>query len=137
MVVLLASHDRVLLDDVCTDLFDLDPSGSAPTGEAWRFGGGWTAYEEHRAAARRRWEETYAEQQEELTRLRAATRIGTSAIAHNRPPRDNDKHIYGFKGARVDRTLARRQEGRRAAPRRSPSASRCASRGRRCGCGPP
>jgi macrolide transport system ATP-binding/permease protein len=24
-VVLLASHDRVLLDDVCTDLFDLDP----------------------------------------------------------------------------------------------------------------
>ncbi len=25
-VVVLASHDRVLLDDVCTDLFDLDPS---------------------------------------------------------------------------------------------------------------
>ena len=42
-------------------------------------------------------------------RLRAATRIGTSAIAHNRPPRDNDKYIYGFKGANVDRTLARRK----------------------------
>ena len=27
-VVLLASHDRVLLDDVCTDLFDLDPPRS-------------------------------------------------------------------------------------------------------------
>jgi macrolide transport system ATP-binding/permease protein len=113
-VVLLASHDRVLLDDVCTDLFDLDPRPEGGLGTdgrgGRRFGGGWTAYEEHRAAARRRWEETYAEQQEELARLRGATRIGTSAIAHNRPPRDNDKFIYGFKGARVDRTLARRKK---------------------------
>ncbi len=109
-VVVLASHDRVLLDDVCTDLFDLDPSELGTDGRGGRrFGGGWTAYEEQRAATRRRWEETYAAQQEELDRLRAATRIGTSAIAHNRPPRDNDKHIYGFKGANVDRTLARRK----------------------------
>ncbi len=113
-VVLLASHDRVLLDDVCTDLFDLDPrpdGGLGTDGQGGRrFGGGWTAYAEHRAAARRRWEETYAEQQEELARLRAATRLGTSAVAHNRPPRDNDKHIYGFKGSRVERTASRRKK---------------------------
>ena len=112
-VVLLASHDRVLLDDVCTDLFDLDPrpdGGLGTDGQGGRrFGGGWTAYEEHREAARRRWEETYAEQQGELARLRDATRVETSAIAHNRPPRDNDKFIYGFKGANVQRTLARRK----------------------------
>jgi macrolide transport system ATP-binding/permease protein len=109
--VLLASHDRVLLDDVCTDLFDLDPAELGTDGQGGRrFGGGWTAYEAHRAAARRRWENTYAEQQEELTRLRAATRIGTSAIAHNRPPTDNDKNIYGFKGSRVERTLSRRKK---------------------------
>ncbi|HEX4685682.1 MAG TPA: ABC-F family ATP-binding cassette domain-containing protein [Nocardioides sp.] len=112
-VVLLASHDRVLLDDVCTDLYDLDPRPVGALGTdgqgGRRFGGGWTAYEEHREAARLRWEETYAEQQEELSRLRAATRIETSAIAHNRPPRDNDKFIYGFKGANVQRTLARRK----------------------------
>ncbi len=109
-VVVLASHDRVLLDDVCTDLFDLDPSDLGTDGRGGRrFGGGWTAYEEQRAATRRRWEETYAAQQEELARLRAATRIGTSAIAHNRPPRDNDKFIYAFKGANVERTLARRK----------------------------
>jgi macrolide transport system ATP-binding/permease protein len=110
-VVLLASHDRVLLDDVCTDLFDLDPSDLGTDGRGGRrFGGGWTAYEQHRAATRRRWDETYAAQQDELTRLRGATRIGTSAIAHNRGPRDNDKFIYGFKGARVDQTLSRRKK---------------------------
>jgi macrolide transport system ATP-binding/permease protein len=118
-VVLLASHDRVLLDDVCTDLFDLDPrpeGGLGTDGQGGRrFGGGWTAYEEHRAAARRRWEETYLAQQEELARLRDATRIDSSAVAHNRPPRDNDKFVYGFKGANVQRTLARRKRdaGRR------------------------
>jgi macrolide transport system ATP-binding/permease protein len=113
-VVILASHDRVLLDDVCTDLFDLDPRPDAGLGTdgqgGRRFGGGWTAYEEHRAAARRRWEEAYAEQQEELARLRAATRLGTAAVAHNRPPRDNDKFIYGFKGSRVEKTASRRKK---------------------------
>jgi macrolide transport system ATP-binding/permease protein len=124
-VVLLASHDRVLLDDVCTDLFDLDPIPAGVLGTdgqgGRRFGGGWTAYEQHRAAVRRRWEETYAEQQEELARLRAATRIDAAAIAHNRPPRDNDKFIYGFKGQNVQRTLARRK---RDAGRRLESAGR-------------
>jgi macrolide transport system ATP-binding/permease protein len=109
-VVLLASHDRVLLDDVCTDLLDLDPVALGTDGAGGRrFGGGWTAYVEHRAASRRRWEETYLTQQEELARLREATRIDASAIAHNRPPRDNDRFIYGFKGANVQRTLARRK----------------------------
>jgi macrolide transport system ATP-binding/permease protein len=110
-VVLLASHDRVLLDDICTDLFDLDPRPEGDLGTdgagGRRFGGGWSDYEEHRVAARRRWEETFAAQQEELGRLRAATGIDASAIAHNRPPRDNDKYIYGFKGAQVQKTLAR------------------------------
>ncbi len=110
-VVLLASHDRVLLDDVCTDLVDLDAGELGTDGSGGRrFGGGWSAYEAARAEARRRWEQTYAEQQEELTRLRAATRIGTGAIAHDRGPSDGDKYIYSFKGGRVDQTLARRKK---------------------------
>src|SRR4029079_5487866 len=41
-VALLVSHDRVLLDDVCTDLFDLDPSELGTDGRGGRrFGGGW------------------------------------------------------------------------------------------------
>jgi macrolide transport system ATP-binding/permease protein len=109
-VVVLASHDRVLLDDVCTDLVDLDAGALGTDGSGGRrFGGGWSAYEAARADARRRWEETYAAQQEEIARLRAATRIGTDAIAHDRPPTDNDKSIYFGKGQKVARALSRRK----------------------------
>lgn len=109
-VVVLASHDRVLLDDVCTDLVDLDAGELGTDGNGGRrFGGGWTAYEVARADARRRWEQTYAEQQEEIARLRDATRIGTGAIAHNRPPTDNDKFIYFGKGQKVAKALSRRK----------------------------
>ncbi len=113
-VVLMASHDRVFLDEVVTGLFDLDPTpnGTGGTdGAGGRlFGGGWTAYEEARTAARERWEQTYAEQQDELKRLRTATKIGNDAIAHNRGPTDNDKFIYKFKGSNVERTVARRKK---------------------------
>lgn len=110
-VVVLASHDRVLLDDVCTDLVDLDVGDLGTDGSGGRrFGGGWTAYAAARADARRRWEATYAEQQEEIARLRQATRIGTGAIAHDRGPTDGDKYIYSFKRGRVDQTLARRKK---------------------------
>ncbi|MDO9377937.1 MAG: ATP-binding cassette domain-containing protein [Nocardioidaceae bacterium] len=108
-VVVAASHDRVFLDRVCTHLVDLDPAALGTDGEGGRrFGGGFTDYLVHRAAARRRWEETFVEQQEEIGRLRRATRVDTSTVAHGRGPTDNDKFITKFKGARVDRTHARR-----------------------------
>jgi macrolide transport system ATP-binding/permease protein len=113
-VVLISSHDRVLLDDVCTDLVDLDPTAYGTDGQGGRrFGGGWSDYVAARQDARRRWEEAYAAQQEEIGRLRAATRIGSATIAHNRPPRDNDRFIYSFKGESVARTLSRRKKDAR------------------------
>jgi macrolide transport system ATP-binding/permease protein len=42
-VVLLASHDRVFLDRVCTALVDLDPATDGPT----RFTGAFSGYLEH------------------------------------------------------------------------------------------
>ncbi len=113
-VVLLASHDRVLLDDVCTDLVDLDPTAFGTDGLGGRrFGGGWTDYVAAREDARRRWETTYADQQEELDRLRAATTITTAQIAHNRGSTDNDKFIYKAKGAKVEGALSRRKKDAR------------------------
>ncbi|MGH3360071.1 MAG: ATP-binding cassette domain-containing protein, partial [Nocardioidaceae bacterium] len=97
------------LERACSDIVDLDPSAFGTDGKGGnRFGGGFGAYVDAKADARRRWEQTYAEQQAELTELRRATRVGTPAVAHNRGPTDNDKFIYRFKGAGVDRTLSRR-----------------------------
>ncbi len=108
--VVLASHDRVFLDEVCTDLYDLDPAALGTDGSGGRlFGGGWSAYEQARADARRRWEETWAAQQAELDRLRDATKVGERDVAAGRGPTDNDKFIHAFKGSRVQRTVARRR----------------------------
>ncbi|WP_420120111.1 ABC-F family ATP-binding cassette domain-containing protein [Nakamurella sp.] len=119
-VVIAASHDRAFLDRVCTDLLDLDPQMSP--GER-RFSSSFTRYLEHRAAARRRWEQTYAEQQDRIAALRQDSRMGTDRIAPDRGPRDNDKFIHHFKGARVERTHARRV---RLAERRLAEAERSA-----------
>ena len=107
--VLVATHDRVLLDAACTGVVDLDPRHGGVDG---RGGGSWTgsytAYREASAAARRRWEEAHARQGEELAGLREAAGRGTAGVAHGRGPRDNDKFVHAFKGARVQTAAARR-----------------------------
>ncbi len=108
-VVVAASHDRTFLDRVCTELLDLDAGALGTDGHGGRrFTGRFTEYLEHRTAARRRWAERFAAEQDEIDRLREKARTGTDAVAHNRGPRDNDKFIYAFKGANVERTRARR-----------------------------
>ena len=108
-VVVFASHDRTFLDRVPTQLLDLDPNALGTDGEGGRlFGGGWSAYVDHRDTALARWAQQHQEQQQQIRALRAQTRVGTEAVAHNRGPRDNDKFIYGFKGQRVQKTHARR-----------------------------
>ncbi|HYN68111.1 MAG TPA: ATP-binding cassette domain-containing protein [Ornithinibacter sp.] len=107
--VLVATHDRVLLDAACTGVVDLDPRHRGVDG---RGGGTWTgsytAYRDASAAARRRWEEAHARQSEELADLRDAAGRGTGGVAHGRGARDNDKFVHAFKGARVQTAAARR-----------------------------
>jgi macrolide transport system ATP-binding/permease protein len=118
--VVLVSHDRVLLDRVCTHLLDLDPTRDRPggAGTRTRIGltearnpdgpGVFTRYLTERAAARHRWERAYAEQEERLVALQAATVVTDRSIAPGRGPRDNDRFITHFKGEGVQRTVARR-----------------------------
>ncbi len=108
-VVVAASHDRTFLDRVCTELVDLDAGALGTDGRGGRrFRGRFTDYLSHQAASRRRWEGTYAAQQDEIDRLRRLTRQSTAAVAHDRAPRDNDKLGYHVKGGNVERTHARR-----------------------------
>ena len=102
--VLFASHDRAFLDEVATDLVDIDPSRSG----ARRFGGGYSDYLAEKAAERARWEAQFAAEQDELKRLRAAMRVTARDVSNDRGPRDNDKFLAAFKSGRIDVAIRRR-----------------------------
>ncbi|MDO9590638.1 MAG: ABC-F family ATP-binding cassette domain-containing protein, partial [Microcella sp.] len=111
---LFASHDRALLDEVATELVDLDPSRRAATGEngggqAVRYGGGFSDYLAERDRERARWQQRYTLEQRELVRLRSQVAVGARVIGTvDRPPRDNDKFIRNFKQASIETAVARR-----------------------------
>ncbi|MFF1648588.1 ABC-F family ATP-binding cassette domain-containing protein [Streptomyces sp. NPDC058240] len=103
-VVVVASHDRTFLDAVCTDLIDLDPAMDGPV----RYGGNYSAYLAEKRAERERWEQRYAEEQEELAALRHSAGVTAHRVAPDRERRDNEKMGYGHRGGRVQSQISRR-----------------------------
>jgi macrolide transport system ATP-binding/permease protein len=103
-VVVLASHDRTLLDAACTDLIDLDPAVDGPT----RYGGNYTAYQAEKHAERERWQRRFAEEQEELGELRHSVAVTAHQVGYARPPKDKNKMSYGMIGNRVEQQVSRR-----------------------------
>jgi macrolide transport system ATP-binding/permease protein len=103
-VVVLASHDRVFLDAVCTTIVDLDPTRAGIT----LYGGAYTDYLDAKRAERARWEQQYATEQDELKHLKHAVAVTARSVAHNRGPTDNDKMGYNFFGGRVQKQISRR-----------------------------
>ncbi|WP_018157721.1 ABC-F family ATP-binding cassette domain-containing protein [Demetria terragena] len=107
--VLIATHDRVLLERVCTSLVDLDPSHLGTDGRGGRaYSGSYSAYLAAKESSRRRWQEDFEAQQDTLNELRGKSRSGEQDVAHGRGPRDNDKFIHAFKGQNVQATVRRR-----------------------------
>ncbi|GAA3837656.1 ABC-F family ATP-binding cassette domain-containing protein [Amycolatopsis tucumanensis] len=102
--VVVASHDRALLDAVCTDIVDLDPAVGGPV----RFGGNYTGYLAQKRADRERWERRHAEEQEEIAALRDSPGVTTHRVAPNRAPRDSEKMGYGHRAGRVQNSISRR-----------------------------
>ncbi len=103
-VVVVASHDRAFLDAVCTDLLDLDPAVDGPL----RYGGGYSDYLATRRAERARWEQRYAEEQDELGALRESVAVTARRVAPNRPRGNQSKLMYDAKGGRVESQVSRR-----------------------------
>ncbi|OLR89526.1 ABC-F family ATP-binding cassette domain-containing protein [Actinokineospora bangkokensis] len=102
--VVLASHDRVFLDEVCTDIVDLDPSRAGAT----RYGGTYSDYLVAKRAERARWEQQFAEEQEELKELRHGVDFTARNINHARAITDGNKMSYGMRGDRVQQQTSRR-----------------------------
>ncbi len=103
--VLFASHDRAFLDEVATELVDLDPDRSRT---ATRYGGAFSDYLAEKARERQRWEQRHRAEQDERARLELVAATTARSVAHGRPPRDSDGFIHAFKGARVQSAVSRR-----------------------------
>jgi macrolide transport system ATP-binding/permease protein len=103
--VLFASHDRAFLDEVATELVDLDPDRSRT---ATRYGGTFSDYLDEKRRERERWEQQHRAEQDELARLSTVAATTARDVAAGRGPTDNDKFIHAFKGARVQSAVSRR-----------------------------
>ncbi|RAS62986.1 macrolide transport system ATP-binding/permease protein [Lentzea atacamensis] len=107
-VVVLVSHDRTLLDDVCTQLLDLDPS---PDGEVHLHGGGYRAFKEAKRAERQRWEQRFAQEEAEHDELTERVERAQSRLRDAwRPPKGAFKHKRSTRAANKMRNVARRLE---------------------------
>ncbi|MBC6447330.1 ABC-F family ATP-binding cassette domain-containing protein [Actinokineospora xionganensis] len=103
-VVVVASHDRVFLDEVCTDIVDLDPARGGVT----RYGGAYSDYLVAKRAERARWEQRYVAEQTEIGELRVSVDFTAREVNHARPMKDNNKMSYGMIGDRVQSQVSRR-----------------------------
>nr|WP_240506362.1 ABC-F family ATP-binding cassette domain-containing protein [Thermoactinospora rubra] len=96
------SHDRMFLDRVATSIVEVDGGGVT------RFGGGYTGYLAEKAAARRRWEQAYAEWRQEVERLAEFASTTAHRVAAGRPMRDNNKMAYDRNAGRVQASVSSR-----------------------------
>ncbi|GAA1674230.1 ABC-F family ATP-binding cassette domain-containing protein [Fodinicola feengrottensis] len=104
-VVVVASHDRVFLDAVCTDIVDLDPARGGPQ----RYGGTYTDYLAEKRAERARWQEQFEAEQEELKELRRSVAVtAREGVSHHKPRGNTSKLEYDFHGGRVQKQISRR-----------------------------
>jgi len=119
--VVLASHDRVFLDEVCTEILDLDPvaeplrggagpggTAGAPGGAATLYGGTYSDYLDAKRVERERWEQRFAAEQAELAALRRSVAVTARDVAKDRERGNQAKILYDFKGERVQSQVARR-----------------------------
>jgi macrolide transport system ATP-binding/permease protein len=109
-VVVVASHDRVFLDEVCTDIVDLDPAQHTngrrgPT----RYRGTFSDYLGAKRAERVRWEQAFHAQQDEMNELRHAVKVTARQVGHTgRASRDRDKSIAFAKARAIEAVVSRR-----------------------------
>lgn len=119
--VLVASHDRYLLDTACDSIVDLDP-GLGPEGgygeqtrQGARFSGAFSDYLRARENRRRRWESDYAAQEHERDRLERAAEQTDAEVFHSLENKTETRAAKKFFADRAAKTVGNR---RRAAEQR-------------------
>ncbi|WP_020672076.1 ABC-F family ATP-binding cassette domain-containing protein [Amycolatopsis nigrescens] len=88
--VVLVSHDRMLLEQVCGSLLDLDPNAD---GAAVVYGGGYSGYKKAKAVERVRWQQRFALECAEAEQLAQDLRAAENRlISAWRPEKGHNKH---------------------------------------------
>ncbi|MEV4363121.1 ATP-binding cassette domain-containing protein [Nonomuraea sp. NPDC049625] len=100
--VVVVSHDRVFLDRVATAVLEVEH------GAITRFGDGYTGFLAAKAAARARWEQSYAAWCEEVRQVRDYAATTAHRVATGRQMRDNNKMAYDRNAGRVQSSVASR-----------------------------
>nr|WP_204066637.1 ABC-F family ATP-binding cassette domain-containing protein [Planobispora siamensis] len=101
-IVVVISHDRLFLERVATSILEVEE------GRVTRYGGGYAAFLAGRAAARRRWEQAYADWCREVERVEAFAATTAHRVAHGRAMKDGNKMAYDRDAGRVQSSIAGR-----------------------------
>src|SRR3989442_10578052 len=87
--MMMVSHDRQFLNRAVNQIFEIDEYDH----HLKKYEGNYDAYTQAKVAERKRWEEDYERQQEEVKELRKRIRETARQVGHTyRAPRDNDKN---------------------------------------------
>jgi ATPase subunit of ABC transporter with duplicated ATPase domains len=113
----IVSHDRAFLDRTITSVLELDEHDH----RARRFNGGWSAYLEERAVARRHAEEAYADYTTKrsslMQRAQRERQWSVQGVSKVRKSGENDKHIRHFRTQTSEHVAAKARITERAAER--------------------
>jgi ATPase subunit of ABC transporter with duplicated ATPase domains len=113
----IVSHDRAFLDRTITAVLELDEHDHT----ARQFNGGWSAYLEERAVARRHAEEAYADYSTKRTtlaqRAQRERQWSVQGVSKVKKSGETDKHIRHFKTNSSEHVAARARLTERAAER--------------------
>ncbi|MEU8828248.1 ribosomal protection-like ABC-F family protein [Streptomyces sp. NPDC048636] len=102
--VLAVSHDRVFLDRVATAVVEVD----ADRRTLVRYGGGYGGFVAEQTAARRRWEQAYAQWCTETAALTEAATTVARRVAPGRGMKDGNKVAYDRDKGRVQSSVSSR-----------------------------
>ncbi|WP_406384448.1 ABC-F family ATP-binding cassette domain-containing protein [Streptomyces sp. NBC_01618] len=102
--VIAVSHDRIFLERVTTAVLEVDSDRRTVV----RYGGGYEGFRTEQTAARRRWEQSYAQWCEETAHLEEYTSTTAHDVAAGRDIKDNNKMAYDRAAGRVQASVSGR-----------------------------
>ncbi|HEX5096099.1 MAG TPA: ATP-binding cassette domain-containing protein, partial [Acidimicrobiia bacterium] len=115
--VVIVSHDRAFLDRTITSVLELDDHSH----QATLFAGGWRAYLDERAIARRHAEEAYADYQDKRSQLVARSQQqrewATQGVSNVKKSGEKDKFIRHFRTSSSERLAGKARATDRALER--------------------